>query len=37
MVNKKNLIPNSERTPIELREISKKGGKGDINDNKKTT
>ncbi len=27
MPNEKNLIPNSERTPSELREIAKKGGK----------
>ena len=26
MANEKNLIPNSERTPSELREITKKGG-----------
>lgn len=27
MANEKNLIPNSKRTPSELREITKKGGK----------
>lgn len=27
MANKKNLIPNSERTPSELREMCSKGGK----------
>ncbi|MBQ7957224.1 MAG: hypothetical protein IJ279_04220 [Clostridia bacterium] len=27
MPNEKNLIPNSDRTPSELREIAKKGGK----------
>lgn len=27
MANEQNLIPNSERTPSELREITKKGGK----------
>lgn len=37
MANEKNLIPNSKRTPSELREITKKGGKksGEIRREKK--
>lgn len=30
MANEKNLIPNSKRTPKELREIAKKGGKKSV-------
>lgn len=38
MANEKNLIPNSERTPSELREITKKGGikSGEVRRQKKT-
>lgn len=38
MANEKNLIPNSERTPSELREIAKKGGikSGEVRRQKKT-
>ena len=30
MPNEQNLIPNSERTPSELREMTSKGGKSDV-------
>lgn len=38
MANEKNLIPNSERTPSELREIARKGGikSGEVRRRKKT-
>lgn len=37
MANDKNLIPNSERTPIEIKEMASKGGKrsGEVRREKK--